>query len=143
MNKKKPISESLEVVFVKKLKQAYIIKYDGKIVAYGKKGMYICRDRVGFCWFETLKNLQASYRLFNISEDCFFVMMKVCVKKLGKPFSIERKNKPVFLGREDDIFISFPSGVCYIFRVSSKGKSSVTYVHSDGSQESNFIFCTS
>ncbi len=69
-------------------------------------------------------------------------MMKACVIKPEKPFSIERKNKPVFLGRKDDIFISFPSGVCYIFRVSFNEKSFITYVHSDGSKETNFVFCT-
>ncbi len=92
MNKKKLTSESLEVVFVKKLKQAYNLKYNNKIIAHGKKGMYICRDKIGFCWFETLKNLQASYRLFNISEDRFFCYDESMRNKTGKTI-FNRKKK--------------------------------------------------
>ncbi len=128
---------------MQRINRPFVLRQKGRIIAHGKKDMYICRDKAGFCWIETCKNLKTTHQLLNITKNSFFVMMNVCIRKSEKQFSVEKKGKLAFTGREEDLFVSFPSGACYIFRGFSDYKNSITRIHSNGSLESDFIFCPS
>ncbi len=90
-NKEKLISESLEIIFVQRINRPFVLRQKGRIIAHGKKDMYICRDKAGFCWIETCKNLKTTHQLLNITKNSFFVMMNVCIRKSEKQFSVEKK----------------------------------------------------
>jgi len=131
--------EELKIIFVQELKHSFDVIYKGKVVSYGRKGMYLCHNSDGFRWVETKENLLKYYRIISrVSEVCFIATTKVNRKVPGEPFSIKHGSTVIFTGDYNDIYISYISGVSYIFNGNSPKIAPITYLHADGSKEFSF-----
>ncbi len=127
------------VIFIQELKTPFNIKNYGKVIAFGKVGMFLCRNHFGHTWFETFESLQIYYKFVTIRCGIFAVT-NVCIKKQRKKFSLKSSNGFIFNGGKNDEIVTYPSGVCYVVRRYSQGERVIFPIHLIGSENPKVNF---